>query len=263
MQYPNIKRSLLNDYIHKLSTELPDQIVGIYLYGSIPLGGYNEKTSDIDFVTVLKDQPNDYHFEVIKRIHQQLALVHPKANTMDGMYIPYVELGKSNNELQPYPFVHAGKVQRGHWDINHVTWWSLKTFAFTLYGKNHQELPIQTTWSDVEDTMDYNLNSYWKNRASRIETLLEPEDVADAVLTLCRIHYTLSQKIFLPKIKAGIKFLEDYEDHQFYNLVHEAIRLRDHSLAQSFFENEKVRAQLIVEFIDHMILVHSNKSLKQ
>ena len=88
---------------------------------------------------------------------------------MDGMYIPLADLGKYNDEMNEYVYCADGKANIGHWDINAVTWWTLKNQGITVTGKEAEDLSFQIRWDDVVNTMKYNVERYWsEKRSSRI-----------------------------------------------------------------------------------------------
>lgn len=53
---PTILHPLLQDYRSLIGTEVPGRITAWYLVGSIALGAFNPRLSDIDFVAIL-DSP--------------------------------------------------------------------------------------------------------------------------------------------------------------------------------------------------------------
>ena len=75
---------------------------------------------------------------------QQLVELHKKLSgstlgkRMDGMYIPLADLGKYNDEMNEYVYCADGKANIGHWDINAVTWWTLKNQGITVTGKKRK-----------------------------------------------------------------------------------------------------------------------------
>lgn len=255
MNYPQQLDALFKDYVKLANDTLP--LTGIYLYGSIALGGYEEGKSDIDSVTIINDSNDADLLHKIETIHLTLVEQHPEASKMDGMYIPRAMVGHLNNEMPPYPYVYDGKVDVGHWDCNAVTWWTLKTIGIALYGP---ELQIPTTFDDVKEAMIYNLDVYWKHRAERIGTLLDPTDAADSILTLCRIHLTLTNQIFLPKMAAGKRFLEEEPDMEWLDLVREGLNLRANTTADSFYPDSLTRAERIVAFIKSLRDWHLKKA---
>ncbi len=52
--YPKSIQSLLNRIVEGFRHILGGNLVGIYLHGSLAMGGFNPRTSDIDFLIVLK-----------------------------------------------------------------------------------------------------------------------------------------------------------------------------------------------------------------
>ena len=81
------------------------------------------------------------------------------------MYIPLADLGKYNDAMNEYVYCADGKANIGHWDINAVTWWTLKNQGITVTGKEAEDLPFQIRWDDVVNTMKYNVEQYWSEKA--------------------------------------------------------------------------------------------------
>lgn len=48
-------KELLDDFILNSKNILYDNLIGIYLHGSLAMGCYNEKISDIDLLVVVKN----------------------------------------------------------------------------------------------------------------------------------------------------------------------------------------------------------------
>jgi len=46
-------------YSSKLNEMFPNQILGVYLYGSTVIGAFHSESSDIDFVTVFSREVTD------------------------------------------------------------------------------------------------------------------------------------------------------------------------------------------------------------
>ena len=145
---------------------LDEKIVGVYIYGSIALGAFHIETSDVDFVTVISDSVNKAEKQQLVELHKKLS-GSTLGKRMDGMYIPLADLGKYNDEMNEYVYCADGKANIGHWDINAVTWWTLKNQGITVTGKEAEDLSFQIRWDDVVNTMKYNVERYWSEKAKQ------------------------------------------------------------------------------------------------
>lgn len=189
----------LKRYVNELQNVLSgDQLVGVYLYGSIALGAFYAETSDIDFVAVTKEELTAEEEMNLRELHKKLC-ADKFGKRIDGMYIPLVYLGKNNEEMPPYVYCANGKVHKGHWDVNAVTWWTLKHHGITVTGRSARELPLQVDWNDVVETMKYNIEQYWSRKAARPYLFFMEEWVESAVVTIGRILYTLEHEGIVSK----------------------------------------------------------------
>ncbi|MGQ0438911.1 nucleotidyltransferase domain-containing protein, partial [Bacillus sp. B-TM1] len=154
---PKEVEQLMEQYIVGLKEIfLDEKIVGVYIYGSIALGAFHAETSDVDFVTVISDPVNEAEKQQLVELHKKLS-GSTLGKRMDGMYIPLADLGKYNDEMNEYVYCADGKANIGHWDINAVTWWTLKNQGITVIGKAKEDLSFQIRWDDVVNTMKYNV----------------------------------------------------------------------------------------------------------
>ena len=53
---PNNIKILLDDIVTSFKNTLGDNLIGIYLHGSLAMNCFNPKTSDVDFLVVTKDK---------------------------------------------------------------------------------------------------------------------------------------------------------------------------------------------------------------
>ncbi|AIE81454.1 nucleotidyltransferase domain protein [Bacillus cereus] len=145
---PKEVEQLMEQYIVGLKEIfLDEKIVGVYIYGSIALGAFHAETSDVDFVTVISDPVNEAEKQQLVELHKKLS-GSTLGKRMDGMYIPLADLGKYNDEMNEYVYCADGKANIGHWDINAVTWWTLKNQGITVIGKAKEDLSFQIRWDD-------------------------------------------------------------------------------------------------------------------
>ncbi|MGH0431756.1 nucleotidyltransferase domain-containing protein [Bacillus hominis] len=218
-------QQLMEQYIAELKEIFSDEkIVGVYIYGSIALGAFHIETSDVDFVTVISDSMNEAEKQQIIELHKKLRKS-TLGKRMDGMYIPLADLGKYNDEMDEYVYCAEGKADVGYWDINAVTWWTLKNQGITVTGKEVENLPFQIQWDDVVNTMKYNVEHYWSEKAKRPYLFFIEEWVESAVVTMGRILYTLENKTIVSKDR-GLQYMLELYSHKWEPLLREVERMR-------------------------------------
>ncbi|PFY24789.1 nucleotidyltransferase [Bacillus toyonensis] len=218
-------KQLMEQYIVGLKEIFLDgKIVGVYVYGSIALGAFHIETSDVDFVAVLNDSVNEAEKQQIVELHKKMG-ESTLGKRMDGMYIPLADLGKYNHEINEYVYCADGKANIGHWDINAVTWWTLKNQGITVIGKEVEDLPLQIKWDDVVNTMQYNVEQYWSEKAKQPYLFFIEEWVESAVVTMGRILYTLDHKTIVSKDR-GLQYLLERSAKEWEPLLKEVERMR-------------------------------------
>ncbi|EJQ35506.1 MULTISPECIES: nucleotidyltransferase domain-containing protein [Bacillus] len=218
-------KQLMEQYIVGLKEIFLDgKIVGVYVYGSIALGAFHIETSDVDFVAVLNDSVNEAEKQQLVELHKKMS-ESTLGKRMDGMYIPLADLGKYNHEINEYVYCADGKADIGHWDINAVTWWTLKNQGITVIGKEVEDLPFQIKWDDVVNTMKYNVEHYWSEKAKRPYLFFIEEWVESAVVTMGRILYTLDHKTIVSKDR-GLQYLLERSAKEWEPLLKEVERMR-------------------------------------
>ena len=238
---PQSVHNFMQTYLEQINTNLSKTLIkGVYLYGSIALGAFEEK-SDVDFIVLLNRPLNEKEIEMIKDIHTQLSK-EDLGSRMDGMYIQATDLGKGNEAMHPYPFCAEGVVRVGHWDINHITWWVLKNHGIVLQGTAIQELQISTEWEDVLETLKYNMNQYWYEKTKEIPDSVPDEVVEFVTTTICRILYSLKYQQIISKREALEKGLSMLPN-TWHPLLKEGMRIRTLEQSPSLFDTEQLRAE--------------------
>ena len=86
---------------------------------------------------MINDSVNEAEKQRLVELHKKLS-DNTLGKRMDGMYIPLADLGKYNDEMNEYVYCADGKANVGHWDINAVTWWTLKIKALQLQEKKQK-----------------------------------------------------------------------------------------------------------------------------
>ena len=99
-------KNIVNDVSDKIEKLLGDNIVGIYLFGSLVLGDFDENFSDIDLMIVLKRDINKDEFEKIKNLQKYISEKYSRFGT-DGIEMIFVSTETIKNYLVKETFLTA------------------------------------------------------------------------------------------------------------------------------------------------------------
>jgi len=89
---PSEVNEILNALLSALQTALADNLIGVYLCGSLATGDFIE-TSDIDFVVAIERPVSDAEVGALIEMHARLAaLPNPYADRLEGAYIDRASL---------------------------------------------------------------------------------------------------------------------------------------------------------------------------
>jgi hypothetical protein len=244
----------LEAYMTSLERELPGFVTGLYLHGSIALGGFHEPSSDIDYVAVVSRRATHEDIGKLKAIHKDVAKAHPRW-ALEGGYLQPHDLGGTEATVVPFPYHHDGKFHAaGHFDLNDITRAVLKQQGITLLGTPAHDLPYTVDWDALIARMGHNLNTYWRDwtkSPKRMALLLDDWGIEWAVLGVLRQYYTFRERAITTKTGAGVYALDHIPD-TWHKIVREALRIRN-SEAATFYPAAPRRALIAVGFLRYVI----------
>ena len=244
-------QSLITAYFDAIEP-LRSHLYGIYIFGSIALGAFEELESDIDLVVLTLEEWTASECTQLKALHARLKRSQQLGKRLEVLYLPLSYLGKLNTEIAPYPHFHSEKFYTaGYGDLNYVTWWVLKTKGIRLLGPECSALPFDVTWQDVLETMRDNLDVYWPRHANRPYLFLLDGWIVIAVATLCRMLSTIEEASIVTKSMA----LERWRGRlpaRWRSLIDEAWRIRHHLNTPSLYSSRIKRMREVLAFIEYV-----------
>ena len=248
---PTPIQPLIDAYLDALEP-LRSHFYGIYIFGSIALGGFEELESDIDIVALTQGEWTTPELAQLKAVHTQLIRTHQLGKRLEVLYVPLRDLGKCNGEIAPYPTLQCGKFSpAGYGDLNYITWWIVKNRSICLLGPERSTLPFEVTWQDVLKTMRYNLDVYWASQAKRPYLFLLDGWIVIAVATLCRILSTIEDEEIITK-SVALKRGRDRLPARWHTLIDEAWRIRHHLPEPSLYRSRLKRMRETLAFIEYV-----------
>lgn len=192
-QYSDVKE-VLTTFGQGLTELLGDQLVGIYLTGSLTYGGFNPASSDIDFLVVLSKKLSDEQLASIESLHKNIGEKFPAwAKRIEGSYITNEMLNSADRSKVKRPYVNAGKM----WHFCYGNEWIINIYALqecgiAIYGPKPRSIFPKVTIQQVRQASQQDLVDDWVPKLEDPNAFNSPNYDSDhlrnyAVLTMCRI----------------------------------------------------------------------------
>jgi Domain of unknown function (DUF4111)/Nucleotidyltransferase domain len=175
---------------------LEGRLLGMYLYGSLALGAFDPDSSDVDFLAVTDG-------DLLADVLAALVALHARifahdllwAKELEGSYVPRAALRRFERAGALHPHIDRGEAElsvRQHEVDSVFQRYVLREHGVTLLG------PPPAVWMDPITADDLRratcelVRIWWAPMADTPERLYFPGYQAYAVLTMCRMLYTLA-----------------------------------------------------------------------
>ena len=248
---PSPIRPTLQEYLAAMDQQIPGLLNAFYVEGSIALGGFNERFSDIDFVGILDHYPNANELAALQNIHKAIGKNYPQWQ-VSGSYIQQNEL--SNSKVDAIICFEGKLTPRGRFDWNWVDGWTVKNHGIAVIGPEAQALPVNGDWDRLIESMRENLNTYWAGWTVRpycLSAMMLDRGIQWAVLGVLRQYFTFRENTITTKVKAG-EYALDHVPSRWHSLIKEAIQIRE-GKKTSVFPVRILRMTEAVRFLKFII----------
>lgn len=242
--------SILEKIVEVFQDILKDDLIGIYLHGSLAMGCFNPEKSDIDFLVVVKKKLS----AEIKRsvVKSTLNLANSDGVPEKGLEFSIVEEKYLKDFIHPTPFeFHYSKDWRKAYeedkvDLNkentdrdlaaHIT--VIINRGIRIYGKSIKEVfPYRIPVKYYIDSLLYDAESV-------------KEDIyrnpVYGILNLCRVIYFLEEGVISSKKEAGLWGIKHLPG-EFTPLVLKALKEYNGELKDNIWEKDNLQ-----EFVSYM-----------
>lgn len=216
-QFPEID-ALLARMLQSVRQILGDQFYGFYLYGSLACGDFNHK-SDIDFLIVTSEKLSAGTLAELKKMHKDIAADLKWGYELEGSYIPVTAIRYYDPNNSIHPHIERGgqlKVEKhdSDWIIQrHI----LREMGVVIEGPLLKEL-IEPVGPDQLRQAVLDLRWWWARQLYDARLIKESAYQAYAILSMCRILYTLSLGVIVSKPVAA-RWAQDQLDARWVNLI--------------------------------------------
>ena len=230
--YPEL-RGVLQIFVDEISAELGENLVGMYLVGSIASGDF-DLDSDVDFLVVTNTELTESNMKSLQDIQIKIhSLDCYPAKHLEGSYISISDLNNwsvvgvkklyyFDNGSTEYEF----STHDNQWHVR----WILRERGITLVGQRPQTIlqpiPLNEMFREIKTTMLQVLKlfqdeidrplSFWNSRFGQ----------SFAVLTYCRMLHTLHTGTVQSK-KAGMKWAKQFVEPKWVRIIDQAWKERE------------------------------------
>jgi hypothetical protein len=225
--YPDINE-ILEQFLAGLRATLGRQLAGLYLHGSLAGGDFNPYRSDIDFVAATVGTLSDETVAALAALHARLRASGSRwAAELEGSYFPLTALRRYDPADACYPHVERqGRLRVEQHDSD----WILQTYILrghgvVLFGPAPDTLIDPISAADLRRASRETLQRWWLPQLDDTHRLQQSGYQAYAILTMCRIQYTVAHGAVVSKPVAA-RWLQEREPH-WAQLVEGALRWRN------------------------------------
>jgi len=203
--------TVLQELLAGVRAILGQRLVGMYLYGSLAGGDFDPRTSDIDFVAVTAGELSDDEFSALRALHERLAAGPSKWGVeLEGYYIPRPALRRYDPAQAPCPHIERGEklVVEPQGSDGAIQRHILREQGIVLAGPAPRELIDPVSPDDLRQAVWTLFQEWWVPIVDNPVKLYHPGYHAYAVLTMCRMRYTLQYGAIVSKPVAARWALE-------------------------------------------------------
>jgi hypothetical protein len=195
--YPDVN-AVLHDFLSGIHAILGDQFVGMYLSGSLALGDFDARRSDIDFVVVTDTEVSGDDLAALRAMHDRFnAGDSPWATEVEAAYIPRDALRRYDPARARHPHIERGAGEALDLDDLATDWIIhraiVREHGVIVAGPDPRTLIDAVSAQDmrraVVELMEVWWGPMWNDPAPLHRHSIGYQ--AYAVLTMCRILYTL------------------------------------------------------------------------
>lgn len=218
--YQDINEILLHLSV-SLKNILANNIIGIYLSGSLSYDDFNPDSSDIDLAVIVNKAINTTEREQLKQLHKDIQKLNERwHDRLECSYVPIDMLKETLPPKEPRPYYNNGifydEAPFGNeWIINNYL---LYEHGIAVIGIDIKKLINPINIIDVQKACVRDLFQEWEPKISNTEWLNNGHNQSYCVLTLCRILYTILCSAVGTK-KAAAAWVKNRFDLHWKNLI--------------------------------------------
>jgi predicted nucleotidyltransferase len=199
----------------------------MYLFGSLALGAFNAG-SDIDYVVVTENPLATAVVAQLAALHDQIAALPNRfATEIEASYIPRQAFRRYDVQDRIHPHLDRGQGERLVPQWTHEEDWIVQRYVLYQHGKTITGPDVRTlldpvSADELRSAVSVILRDWWLPMVADDHRLQKSSYQTYAVLSLCRIAYTLQQGDVISKLAAASWMLD--REPRYASLIQRALK---------------------------------------
>ena len=185
---------VISHLLKYVQNTLGKEFIGLYLHGSLALGDFRPASSDIDFFVVTHHSLSAKLFDDLATMHLELEKTNlawlPK---LEGSYIPLAAIHRYDPKNNHHPrYDYGTKVHLcGHGSDTYIQYHGLRKQGIVVAGPAPSTFMESISTAELRQASLGILQEWWLPKIEDTTYLHHPGYESYAILTMCRILYTL------------------------------------------------------------------------
>ena len=230
--YPEL-REVLNIFVGEIAAELKENLVGIYLVGSIASGDF-DLDSDVDFLVVTKTELTEADMNRLQDVQIKVHNIdcYP-AKHLEGSYISISDLNdwetvgkKKLNYFDNGSTEYEQTIHDNQWHVR----WILRERGITLIGQKPETIlraiPLNKLLGEIKASMLQSIEIFQGEINSPLSFYNSRFGQSFFMLTYCRMLHTLHTGTVQSK-RAGAAWAKQFVDPKWGKLIDQAWNERE------------------------------------
>jgi predicted nucleotidyltransferase len=208
--YPHVN-AVLENLLAQMQAILGDKLVGLYLYGSLVAGDYDDDTSDIDLLAATSGDIDTVDFDALNTMQEDFVAARPKwQDRLEIAYLSLHALKTFKTEAHPIAIISPGEpfnIKNGgrDWLVN---WYVVREKGVTLFGPPPETIIAPVSKEEFIEVVKEHL-VWWRDWINEAH----PRGAqAYAILTMCRALYTVTHGEQLTKPQAALWAQQEFPE---------------------------------------------------
>jgi predicted nucleotidyltransferase len=244
-KYDKVNKLLLEVKQYLLDS-LNENILGIYLFGSLTYDAYKEGLSDIDIMVVTRHLITNTQIGTLNNTSDKIFHL-PLATDLDISFVVKTNLCFDGRSKQTGLEIWKGKIVKSENSLGSdpIIWFNILTTKVILYGPDPLKFVTNVPLSSLTNALKNDMKKLQSDLSKHFD---DKKYLYYYVATLCRIVYTFNKMKIVSKKEALNYYLEKYPDTKYINLINSAFEYENGN-SDSFDNYDKI---LFKRFFDEV-----------
>ena len=213
---------LLKFVVTKINNIFEQELLGVYLFGSLSYGDFVPGRSDIDLLAVIKRKASESEVIAVEELFQEIGQKFQLwKGRVECSFTPASFFKEILPPVEPRPYFgekfYKEATYGNEWLINNYL---IQEHGIKLFGGDFKALIPHIAIKDVQEASRRDLLSEWVPKLDDPEFFKDSHYQSYLVLNLCRILYTLTQAEAGSKKTASSWVANNFPERQ--SLIEEA-----------------------------------------